>query len=328
MAYTTTDLVTAVRRLAYLPDASDITDVEILARADEEMATIIADAVKAGREGFWLTSEDTPLVPSQTAYAIPRRALGRGVVGVGMVNSDGTFFTIPQIDPVTGWNGRTVTINSYCYSFQADKIVFPTAPPSGYSLRVLYLRRPSQLVPISDAGQIGRAVDAVTIQTFTKPAFTQIDILDPTRFVGLYADIVRGDAPFDLSYVDLIVTGVTGSSSPFVVALSATTPVDPTAIADYTVIQNDRVDYLCARDQTVYPAVPVELQPVLEAATAVRIAESIRDSEAAAMAQQTLAARRRAAVDILEPRNEEGSRPIVRSRSPLRQTFGIGRRWR
>ena len=35
MAYSTDDLVTAVRRLAYLPDASDITAAEILTRADE-----------------------------------------------------------------------------------------------------------------------------------------------------------------------------------------------------------------------------------------------------------------------------------------------------
>lgn len=320
-AYTTDDLIAAVRRLAYLPDASDITDAEILARADEEMVTIIADAVKAGREGFWLTHEDIAIVSGQTAYQLPRRALGRGVVGVGMVNDSGTFFSIPQIDPVTGWNGRTVTINSYCYSFQADKIVFPTPPPtSGYQIRVWYLRRPSKLVATTDGAAVVSATSGTVLLLGTEPSWLASWI--PEFTPSFYVDVVRGDASFDQLYVDELVTAYAASS------ITLSPGVDATQFVDTATITNDRVDYVCLRDQTVYPTLPIELHPVLEAATAVRILESIKDTEGAQMAQNTLLARKRAAVDIIEPRNQEGSRPIVRNRSPLRQTFGIGRRWR
>lgn len=324
MAYTTDDLVTAVRRLAYLPDAGDITAAEILARADEEMTTLIADAVKAGREGFWLTSEDTPLSPSQTAYQLPRRALGRGVVGVQMVNAQGTAFTIPQIDPVTGWNGRTVTINSYCYSFQADKIVFPTSPPADYSLRVLYLRRPSRLAPVSDGAKIVGVTTshAIYVSGATVPAW----MVALTGGGVMYVDTVRGDASFDASYVDLLTIEYVPDLGGEMLSLSST--IDPAQFVNLTAITNDRADYICRRDETVYPTLPIELQPVLEAATAKRIAISLKDMETAGALEATLHERKRAAVDIIEPRNEEGSRPIVRSRSPLRQTFGIGRRWR
>lgn len=317
-AYSTDDLVAAVRRRAYLPDTSDIDAAEILARADEELVTIIADAVKAGREGFWLTREDTSLSPSQTAYQLPRRALGRGVVGVQMVNSDGVGFTIPQIDPVTGWNGRTISITSYCYSFQADKVVFPTPPPSGYTLRVWYLRRPSRLVEVADAAAVSKALTTTTLEVTGAPSW-MTGLVDAPP---IYVDVVRGDASFDQSYVDQLATDYSGG----VVTLSP--GVTTSDFVDTTAISNDRVDYVCRRDETVYPTLPIELHPVLESATAVRILESLKDLDGAAAENATLRTRKKAAIDIIEPRNEEGSRPIVRIRSPLRQTFGIGRRWR
>ena len=312
MPYTTDDLDAAVRRLAYIPDASDITAAELLLRADEEMSTLIAEEIKAGREGFWLTSEDQALISAVTAYQIPQRALGGGVVGVQMVNSTGTAFTIPQIDPVTGWNGRTTTINSYCYSFQGDKIVFPTSPPTGYTLRVLYLRKPSRMVPTTSAAAIVKALSTTTLQIVSAPA---------TWTYPIYVDIIRGDRTFDPSYVDLTASSL----------VSTTLTVSAIATADFvdtTAFSNARQDYVCRQEETVYPMVPSEVHRVLEVATALHIAGSMNDAQRVATLSSMLAVRRRAVNDILEPRNQEGSRPITRSRSPLRQTFGIGRRWR
>jgi len=316
MAYSTDDLVTAVRRLAYLPDASDITAAEILTRADEELVTIVADCMKSAREGFWLTHEDQALSPSVKSYPIPRRALGRGVVGVQMVTSDGVAFTIPQIDPVVGWNGRTVTINSYCYSFQADNIVFPSPPPSGYSLRVQYMRETNRLVPTSSCAAIEYASSTTSLHVTGSPS---------TWPVGYYLDIVRGDAPFDLSYVDLVLSGGAGTTT---ILLDPATPIVTADFVDLSTYPNDRADYLCPRDTTCYPPLPIAYQPVLEAAVAAQVAESLKDSETADMLGRRLERRKRAAADITEPRNQEGSRPITRIRSPLRQTVGIGRRWR
>ena len=320
-AYSTTDFLTAVRRLAYLPDAGDIDATEILSRADDEMVTIIADAVKAGREGFWLTSEDITLLPDTRAYQMPRRALGRGVVGVQMVNSQGTAFTIPQIDPVTGWNGRTTAITSYCYSFQADKLVFPTAPPSNYLLRVLYLRRPSRLVEVSEGAAIVSAANSTQLAVTDVPTWMAAINSD---LPPLYVDIIRGDASFDQPYVDLLAIDYNAGLG----ALTLGSDIDTALFVDTDAISNDRVDYVCKRDETVYPVLPLELIPVLEAAVSMRILESLKDAQGAEMMGATLMQRKRAAVDIIEPRNQEGSRPIVRIRSPLRQTFGIGRRWR
>lgn len=319
MAYSTDDLVTAVRRLAYLPDASDITAAEILERADEELTTIIADCMKSSREGFWLTHEDQALSPSTTSYQIPRRALGRGVVGVQMVTSDGVAFTIPQIDPVTGWNGRTVTINSYCYSFQADRIVFPSPPPSGYSLRVQYLRETNRLVPTSSCAAIVQPVSTTSLQLASV-------LTEWTTGTGYYVDIVRGDAPFDLSYVDLLTNGT--ATGPTRLTLAPGTPIVTTDFVSTEDNPNARVDYVCQRDTTCYPPLPIAYQPVLAVAVAAQIAESLKDTATAEDLGRRLERRRRAAADITEPRNQEGSRPITRTRSPLRQTVGIGRRWR
>lgn len=314
MAYTTDDLVAAVRRLAFLPDADDLLTADILALADEEMATVLAQRVSGAREEHWVKTEDITLVSGTLRYRLPRRALARAVRGIVFVSTS-TGATSPawEIDPMRAQPGDGGT-EGRAYYYEDDFVVFPVAPPTGYKLRVRYLRRPSRLVPVASCAAIVKATDTTHILASTVP-------LTPA---AQYVDTVRGDSPFDLSYVDLGLKGL----ATLTYELSAATPIVVADFVDLASIPNDRQDYICPRDQTCYPPIPAELHASLAAAVARQIAAVKGDRPGAELAEATMQRRLRASTDILEPRDQAGSRPIVNRSSPLRQGRGSARRWR
>lgn len=316
MALTTDDLVTAVRRLCFLPDASDVSASDILAVGDEEMGTVLSMLEKDAQEEYAVFVDDTAFT-SALSYRLPRRALARTVRSVSYLNTDGREVPAFPEDVTSGswalpsdqWDGR--------YHFAGDSIGFRSTPTSGWSLRVRYVRRPSKLVPVASCAAI------------LKPASTtSLDIAGASATaafaVGSYADIVRGDAPYDLSYVDRRVSAYVASTS---IAFESSTPIVTTDFVSRAAIPNDRVDYVCLRDQTCYPPIAETGFPVLVAAIARRVSgDLLRDKEGAQIAETTLQARVKAHRDMIQPRNEQGSRAIVSGSSSLRG--GYGRRWR
>lgn len=319
--FTSDELVEKVARLAFLPDAHELlvnSAAGLLAIADEEIETLISERVKSAREEHWSKFEDIALVPGTLRYRIPRRALGRAVRAISLVNlSNGQVSPLSEIDVAVASaipGTSSFTVGNGVYYIEDDFIVFPLQPPSGYALRVRYLRRPSRLVPVSSAAAITKATDTTHITLATVPAALAAAVS--------YVDIVRGDAPFDLMYVDLRAKAI---SVPGDVQV-----LDPIVVSDFvnlTTISNDRQDYLCLRDQTVYPQLPAELHPVLESAVVRRVMGAIRDTAGAEEAQATLQQRASSASAIIEPRNQDRSRPLVNRFSALRGGSAGRRRW-
>lgn len=332
MGFTSDDFVASVRRLAFLPDASDITATDILALADEETLTIIGDRVKAQRGEQWVTYEDQATSPTQLEYPLPRRCFGRMVRGVSFLSSGNVLWHATEIDLVTGADNLPVGVSApYTrggYSFRADKIVFPAPPPPSSTLRVHYLRRPSLLVPVAQGASVVSCGDATTVLVDSVPAWlsTQTQPAEQPPPPPLYVDIVRGDAPYDQIEVDRLLSFITLSTSNL--TFLPQTPLTPANYVDRAAIPNDRVDYVCLRDQTVYPQLPNELFPVLVAAVVRRIMEELGDQAGMAGAADTLERRKKAAEDIIAPRNEQGNRKIVNRSSALRSNGWSGRRWR
>lgn len=306
----TDDLVTSVRALAMLPDADDFDSTAILRTADEEMETLLVEIVKSVRGEHWLTYQDFALSSTVKVYQLPDRCLARFVRGVGSVSSDGVFYMLPQIDPVIGWERMpTQNTTSGCYFFQDDSIVFPASPPTGFpTMRVWYIRRPSQMVSASTCSAIRKAPSSTTL-TLGPPVPTWISgVTTP-----VYVDIVRGNAPFSTMYTDLKFTS--WSSPTF--TLDSTTPINTGLFVDLTAIANDRADIVCQRGQTGYVPLPSELFPVLVSAVVWRVLEAKADPRTE-RAEATYMKRRKAAIDLIDPRNEQGGRPIINVNSPLR----------
>lgn len=325
MIYTSDSLLAGVRRLGFLPDASDLTDADLLEFADEEQATLISAAIKLEREEHYVTSVDYALDGVTRSYPIPTRAMGRMVRGVIYVSPTGITYPCPEVDPVRGWFGRSSSAVAYCHSISGDSINIPGPGPVGWTMRVFYLRRPSQLVPVSEGAAVAYAQDPLTVVVGSVPTW-----LASLSF-NTYVDVVRGSAPFDQLYVDLLAGGY--DVTPSRVSLDPTTPVDPANFIDNRDVTNGRQDYICMHEQTVYPAAPAEFFPALEAAVCRRALEAIGDRQGVAVVSETYAKRVEAATDITAPRDESGSRFIVRRGSPLRggamRGWGRGRRiWR
>jgi len=311
VALTSDDLVAAVRRLAFLPDASDLTSTDILAMADEELRSLVGELVKDSREEYWVVSEDTTLTSSRS-YRIPRRAMDRTIRSVQFLDSEGRPVHSSEVDSSQPW-GLTTDAFALVYYFEGDFLRLITTPMSGWSLRWRYLRRPSQLVPVASCAPIVSATNTTDIVCSSAP-------LTPA---SQYVDIVRGDAPFDLMYVDRVLKSV----ATLTYSLDASTPVDTADFVNRATRPNDRQDYICDRDTKCYPPLSASEFPVLAAAVARRALEELGDRAGAEAMQATLRDRMKASKAIIQPRNEQGSRALVNTSSRLRNG-GFGRRWR
>jgi hypothetical protein len=315
VAWTTDDFVEKVRLGAMLPDASDITAADILSLGDDELGTVLTTGLKTAREGYWDKLEDIALSTSVRRYRLPRRASLRGARSVSLVDAAGKespFDGVESTEPAYGTNG-----GSRRFYLEDDFLVFMGDPEAGYSLRVRYQRRPSKLVPVASCSAITSCPSSATL------LMTSATQLFATK---LLVDVVRGDAPFDLMYTDLKVNGFALSVYTFGTTLSGT--LDTAVFADLTAITNERQDYLCPRDTTCYPPLPLELQPVLVSAVVRRVMEITGDRAGAGIANATMNERLKGMTSAIQPRVQNETRLLTNRSTSLRGGFGGGRRRR
>lgn len=310
VAWTTDDLCAAVRRATFSPDVSDWTDADLLALADEEMATIVSQAVKAGREGHWLTHEDIPIIPGTTTYTVPRRALAKGLRGAQVVTPEGQTYDVTPLDPLvlrTYYETQPGNGLPVWYAFEGNTINIGSSPAiTGYTFRAFYLMAAPRLVLTSACGQIvDAAVDELTLTGTPGSGVTTVDA---------YVDLVSGTEPHITYSTDLVVTAW---SDPTLTLASFD------GVAAAAVINRDP-DYVCPAETSCYPPIPVAMWPALVRATAASMLEAVGDDGAERMRQRAQAAMR-SAIDITEPRDDRRAQSIVGS-SALRARHG--RRWR
>lgn len=312
MAWTTTDLLTSIRREAFLPDAFDLSSADLLAIADEELATILAEVWKTSREERRVVTADIPLVANVRRYRTPRRSLAGGVRGVTVIDGSGAEGPADEISPMEVWRWQTsMGVIGFRYYFEGDEIVLP-APPNASSgaLRVRYYERPPRLIEVSEASAIVRATTPLTLEVSAAPPTA---IATPDALI----DIVRGDSPFDTIYRDLISAGYDGVSE---LMLDLSTPIETAAISDRSggAAFGARADYICPRDTTVYPPIPQEMHPALVSAVLRRVGESQLDTAGANLAEASMRRRIQAVVNISEPRNADRKPRLVAHGGALR----------
>lgn len=312
MAWTSDDLIASVRRAGFLPDTSDLSSSDILAFADEELLTTVAEAWKGGREERAVTYEDIPVVAGTQRYRIPRRAMGRAVRGVAWLDASGNEGPADEISPLDAWrwsNGGAI------YYFEDDHLVLPYSPTaSNESIRVRYVSGPPRLVDVTAAARITQPISTTSfyISTTSPPS----SVSTATALV----DIVRGESPFPTLYRDRIISGFAGST----ITLSSSTPIVVAEIATSLTV-GERADYVCPRDTTVYPQVPKEFWPVLVAATLMRVLDAIGDQAGADRSAARLGMAIKKAQGVTEPRNQGKRAALVNRSSGLRSRTGTHR---
>lgn len=302
MAWTTDDLVSEVRLKAWLPTADDLSPTDILSFANDELQVLVAATLKTGQEEHWVTREDVSITSSRVR--LPRRALARAMRAITVLDPSGTEGRFDLLPAGEAWSRGSGTAPTVGY-VEGEELVFLGTPAAGWKVRFRYLARPSRLVPVASCAAISSALSTTTIKVTTPPA--------ELTTVNALVDIVRGDEPFGLSYIDRDVKTWSDPNLTF----QDSTPVEVAAIAAPTG-PGTRVDYLCPRDCTCYPPIPFALWPLLVASTATAIHEAQANRVQAASSGARAGRQTQAARGLFEPRVQTGGPSVIQRRGPLR----------
>lgn len=310
MAYTSDDLVSAVRMRCQLPSATNdgkFTDANILELAYEELLTNVLPEIRKARGNYYVKSVDYTVSAGADSYKIPSRAQGASLRDVTFINSDGTGFSLPEIplEDVDYYktSGSTWWSTAFCYCIENNNVLLRPQPTQAGTLRLRYYDRPGRLVMKSEAMQITGITPGVnTLFSGDVPAAWTTS----NKF-----DILAASPTFDDYAESLTPTAVTpgaGGSIVFTGTLDAGISVG---------------DWIALETESPIVQLTVELQPVLISATCVRILESMGDLNSVNTAQALFARQMAQAIAHIQPRNDGEQPRIINRRGPLR----FSRRW-
>jgi len=310
MAYTSDDLVSAVRVRCQLPSATNdgkFTDANILELAYEELLTNVLPEIRKARGNYYVKHLDYTVSSGVDSYAIPPRAQGASLRDVTFINSDGTGFSLPEIplEDVDYYktSGSTWWSTAFCYCIENNRVLLRPQPSQDGTLRLRYYDRPGRFVLLSAAAKI------VSI-SFGTNTVTCSDV--PGTFTtSSKFDLITPTPTFDDLGQSLDVTGVVTGAGGTITFTNA---------LDSNLKPGDWVS-----PETTSPVVQltVELQPVLTSATCVRVLEALGDGPATQIAESLFQRQMRQAVAHIQPRNDGEQPRIINRRGPLR----FSRRW-
>lgn len=150
--YTSDSLIEAVKRNISFPIAQiTFTEDDILRFADEEMFLEQVPSILQYHEEYFVFNERVPLVPNQSKYSIPKRAVGMKVRDVFFEDSSGQLIEMTRISPddksYMADRGESNPTPIFYYVENNSIVLTPQvgAGPTG-SLIFSYYLRPNSLV--------------------------------------------------------------------------------------------------------------------------------------------------------------------------------------
>lgn len=291
MAFTTTELITALKTKGMIPTSqSTFSSANMLSLADDEMRTGIVPLIMSVRENYFQTSADTPLVDGTSRYRINPRAIGMKLQDLLLVDPSGQESSLELIAP----EDRATREGFF---FQGSDLELRPTPSgkTGWSLRQVFFRRPGTLVLPSACGAItaiNTALKQVTISS-TPSTFT----------TSVLFDFVQATPGFDTLGQDLVVTDVTSN----VITFSATLP---TALAVG--------DYVALAGESPIPQVPSEFHSILSLKTAATILRSLGHDKEASAHGKHIEKLERAALILINPRVDGEAKRVLSTHGVLR----------
>lgn len=310
MAYTTTDLLAAVKRRAQLPDANGaLSDDDILSLATIAQRTQIQPLIRSVREDYAVVSQTQALVSGQQQYPIPSRAEGGAVRDVWIRTTtsptrDQQLVYIPPEDRPMFRDMRNPWWSTQAaYTVEGNDLWIAPIPDasmaSQFTLVVRYVLRPGAFIAVSSCD--------ILDDYFATPPPPLLSLAASTVFTsGDSVDVIGAKPPFRPRIIDTTVT----------VAAPTTLEVDDTdAILEAPVA----LDYVCPTDTTCVLTCPVEAHEALIAATLVHVYETLGYTGDLQSAVALRDAQMQAVRVLMEPRTEGASRAIIDPYSPLRR---------
>lgn len=303
-SYTTDVLVNNILLVSHMPLSNNtFTAPEILTLATRELQTAVMKQILASRGGFYMDYEEMDPLPTGL-YPIPTSAIAQGLANVEIIQNP----TIIQVSPIEESEQFSVSApNSLGYGFFMRGNFVQILPlPNQNTVRLWYFKRPSTLIPTSQACLITSITgDSVTVASV--PSNIQI---------GSDIDFIKDQPNFDV-YSEDIILDITGTTITFD---TGTVPLD---------LQIG--DWIALHDQTPVPQIPVEFRPLLEQRVVVKIYEIQGYLDKAKMAQAKLDEITQVMTSLITNRVKSKTKVIMQSTGGLlgnagyRTNFPAGR---
>lgn len=287
MAYTTTQLLSAIERRSFAPENQATFDnEEILAIADEVLQSYILPAILQVREEFFVTYLDRALVPAQASYALPPRAIGLMARDIILVSSAGNIKRLERTEPERIGNFSTSGSPDRFYLRGNNVFLDPIPSSSDGDLRMFYFLQPGSLVETTSSAVVS-SIDPVTkIVTVTTIPSSWVtgNIFDFTKKDG-------GHEYRDIGYTSTLVAGtnITFSELPADLAVG---------------------DYMTLEGTSALIQLPPEFRPVLAVLTAAEMLDSMNQpgsEKLVAKGQKML----ETAIKVLTPRVQGAPQVVV-----------------
>lgn len=316
MAWTTTQLLAHIRRVASLPTSSTMTgytDADLLVHADSALQGRVAPLVANARDEHAISTADVSVASGQVTVRFPPRVASGRLRDITMATPDGTgFVSVPRLEPEDAAQyslGVPTSPQSVAVVVQAGFLRIVPAPTSSMTLRFSYVRAPPSLAAVSTC----TAVTGLTV------AAVQLTASHAGTLAAGNWDFVlvsNGDSLGDS--VATIVTGV-GSTTFLNSQLS---PMFSQVQAEATRYVTEGL-YLCPANTTCIVPLPDAVSPLLAYRAAVNAMQAVGDMEGAARTEGIADRMEQQLVPLLSERIE-GEPQVVR---PTFQNRGRGN-WR
>lgn len=293
MTVTSDEFVDGVKSRISMPASQALlTDADIRKFGDKVIKAHLVPLLVSMRQDFFVTSSTTATVASQDSYAIPYRAIGRGLRDLKIVDSSSTVrdLALIQIEDCHRFN-QTASVHSFY--FKGDKVVLiPTPIDALASLQFWWEEPPQPMCAVASAALI-TAISSGSITLSNLPS---------TMTATVTVDFVKGKSGNATIGMDV---AIVSASSP---TLSFSTSDIPSDL--------EVGDYVSLAQTSPVVQLPNECLPLLETRTAQRILRSIGDYDGANALADDVKDEEKNLKALLEPRIQ-GEPTIIMNRNGL-----------
>lgn len=310
---TSTYLLQVVKRAVSVPASQPLlTDADILAIADEKIASRMVPLIESFDTDFFVTPTSVPIIADQNYYDVPYRAVARGLRDLQIVDAQQVRRSLPLI-ALEEQAYFTMSSDVAGFYFEGDRIkLLPRAPSNTTYMELLMWWRmpPSKLMQEADAGVVSSVtydvggLDEVTLSSL--PSFAQS---------GVEIDFVKKRSGSWILAFDKQIQSVSGSTLRF------TAGDVPTNLSVG--------DYVCPQEYSpVVNMVPNEALSLLKSHITQGILEAIGDFEGAnRIAKMNIPEEEKDFKSLMSPRIDGEPVVVINRRSLWRGNKFSQRRW-
>lgn len=291
--YTTTRLIAQVRTRGMIPNgARTFSDQNLVDLANESLQSYIVPRLMNVNEGYFLKTLDIATVAGTSTYALPTQAIMGKVRDVQRL-VQGRYFSLDRIEEER-LNWYAPTGDPTGFVLRGNSIVLVPAPVSVETIRVLYYRRPNELILEEDATPI-------TSVTVAEGAYYTTNI---AYGGGGYYDVIKNSGLFDWAAFNLPASNLGDGFVSF-----------PIASCENVVAVGD---FACAQGMSPIPQIPADLRLLLFERVKYTCLAALGDA-GAALAEAACERSWKTLEGMLANRSEGKARVIINTNAPGRR---------